>query len=150
MHDWFCPRKLCGGKIQAKEGVMNIPLPCATSVLSIIEQCLAFSKSNEGVLLFASLATVRVIFNYLWRSPMPEARDLALTLATTGLLMVLVISTKVPFSNLWQNHFVQCTGPSPKVTLNNKPINSTQIPLWLYSYFYDTCNVTSKSNRCRV
>lgn len=64
--------------------------PCAGAVAGTFQKAWHFIASNEGHVLFASLATLRAIFYYLRRSPLPEAQDLAHVLAVTLAVLVTI------------------------------------------------------------
>lgn len=64
--------------------------PCIAIAVDTIDQAWKFFNSDEGHYLFVSLATLRAIFYYLGRSSLPEANELAHTLAVA--LAVLLVA----------------------------------------------------------
>ncbi|MFY9657202.1 MAG: hypothetical protein WAK01_11555 [Methylocystis sp.] len=64
--------------------------PCLDAFSRGLWQGWNFLKSDEGHLVFASIATLRAIFYYLRRSPLPEASDLAHVLAVTLAVIVVI------------------------------------------------------------
>ena len=65
--------------------------PCADILIDLIKQALGFLQSDDGRYFFASIATLKAIFYYLRRSPLPEAQDLADVL-TAALAMMIIIA----------------------------------------------------------
>ncbi len=70
--------------------------PCVAVAVETVDQAWKFFRSDEGHYLFGSLATLRAIFYYLGRSSLPEANELAHTLAIAlaALLVVAVTENK--------------------------------------------------------
>jgi FlaA1/EpsC-like NDP-sugar epimerase len=75
--------------------------PCIAIAVETIDQAWKFFNSDEGHYLFVSLATLRAIFYYLGRSTLPEANELAHTLAVAlaVLLVAAVTENKTAIKN---------------------------------------------------
>jgi hypothetical protein len=88
--------------------------PCADVFITAAQQAWIFLKSDGGHIVFASLATVRAIFYYLRRSPLPEADQLA-NAFVAGLLVLAIIAiteNKTAIKNAFQCKCLPAT-PSP-------------------------------------
>lgn len=75
--------------------------PCVAVAVDTIDQAWKFFRSDEGHYLFGSLATLRAIIYYLGRSSLPEANELAHTLAIAlaALLVVAVTENQTAIKN---------------------------------------------------
>ncbi len=75
--------------------------PCVAIAVDTIDHAWKFFNSDEGHYLFVSLATLRAIFYYLGRSSLPEANELAHTLAVAlaALLVIAVTENKAAIKN---------------------------------------------------
>jgi hypothetical protein len=92
---------------------------CLDALTGGLRQGWSILKSDEGHLVFASLATLRAIFYYLRRSPLPEASDLAhalaVTLAVIAVIMVSENKTAIKIA-------FHCKGPSTKPESSPMPL----------------------------
>lgn len=101
---------------------MSMSASCGTALISELEHFWLFLKSNDGQMLFLSLATLRAIFYYLLRHPMREARELAYVMLATGLfgLFVTVSETYPP---KWMTRLViACTETRSRVADSKVPL----------------------------
>src|SRR5271165_6399844 len=88
---------------------------CEAVLMNHFERIWAFITSWEGQLLFMVAATVRAIFYYLLRNPMPEARELAYVMAATG-FFALWIAVTASYSPVSMRRLVTvCIDRGPKV-----------------------------------
>ncbi len=85
---------------------------CEIELIHNLVQLWEFVKSDKAQMLFLIAATVRAIFYYLMKSPLPEARELACTLVVVCCFAAAAVILEVRHQGWVKNIVAQCTaGP---------------------------------------
>jgi len=90
--------------------------PCGTDLANELTRFWTFLKSDQGQMVFLVTATIRAIFYYLLRNPLPEARELACAISAVGVFVTLIAVSEAPRPQWAEQLIVHCTEALGHVT----------------------------------
>jgi hypothetical protein len=110
---WACAKPL-GALVPgpAADQALHEPEPCASGLAVLVKRIWSFLISDAGQFFFASAATLRAVFFYLRRSPLPEANRLADYLIAA--LVLLILAGMLETRSIVR-YSLQCQQPRPLV-----------------------------------